>query len=506
VGNDYEGDLGSDEGDVPEFLDGNTEDSDVSPNAESLEPQTDQPDTVLPEDMSLEALSQFVNAGQYDASSIGPLVTEVFDRLASLLPEGLGTSDSKEAFGVPDFVERLADGFQQGLGLSADEARGLAQQVADGIQGAIDENRDNPDPSESDVSGNDVDASPSDSGASGNGQDAVAGSGTDPSPDSAPSTGNGESIRPDDKPIKEAETFFFATVAAILAALASGAVAAAAALLARLGAVLNEAYAWLGVGLYNLGQRLGSLWQSVLSFFGRQAPAAEGQGAAAVEGTAAEIEAFAERARRLGLTENPNRPGSWGRYLENGKFKEAARIDPGIPGALGWGGKTHIHIDGQKPHLPLDTPLPGENSIGVRSMEIRTLNFLHDAVVQEISFVHNSTGVKELVIKAWSDPDCGYEDWAGKLVSLSLQDVIIADGTLFGHVMGEDSISGFEEGISPKTQRLLSQLVDAGVSAPTVLLRITFHSGSSIDIACDEIEVTTEITDTDGQTDCGKQP
>jgi hypothetical protein len=139
VGNDYEGDLGSDEGNVPEFLDGNTEDTDVSPNAESPDSQADQPGTVLPEDMSLEALSQFVNREQYDASSIGPLVTEVFDRLASLLSEGLGTSNSNEQFGVPDFVERLADGFQQGLGLSADEARGLAEQVADGIQGAIDE-------------------------------------------------------------------------------------------------------------------------------------------------------------------------------------------------------------------------------------------------------------------------------------------------------------------------------------------------------------------------------
>jgi hypothetical protein len=95
----------------------------------------------------VEALSQFVNAGQYDASSIGPLATEVFDRLTSLLPEGLGTSDSSEAFGVPNFVERLADGFQQGLRLSADEARGLAEQVADGIQGAIDENKLNADSS-----------------------------------------------------------------------------------------------------------------------------------------------------------------------------------------------------------------------------------------------------------------------------------------------------------------------------------------------------------------------
>jgi hypothetical protein len=134
--------------------------------------------TVLPEDLSLEALSQFVNSGQYDASTIGPLATEVFDRLTSLLPEGLGTSDSNETFGVPNFVERLADGFQQGLGLSADEAQQIAQQVADGIQGAIDENKENTesssdgaDSSGSDVLGDNPDARGSGSSASGKNQE-----------------------------------------------------------------------------------------------------------------------------------------------------------------------------------------------------------------------------------------------------------------------------------------------------------------------------------------------
>jgi hypothetical protein len=178
-GSDYEGDYESDEGNVPEFLDGNTEDSDVSPNAESLDSQTNEPGTVLPEDMSLEALSDFINREQYDASSIGPLASEVFDRLASLLPEGLGTSDSDEQFGVPNFVDRLADGFQQSLGLSADEAQQLAQQVADGIQGAIDENKessesssDGADSSGSDVLGDNPDAAGSGSSASGKNQEA----------------------------------------------------------------------------------------------------------------------------------------------------------------------------------------------------------------------------------------------------------------------------------------------------------------------------------------------
>jgi hypothetical protein len=73
----------------------------------------------------------------------------------------------------------------------------------------------------------------------------------------------------------------------------------------------------------------------------------------------AEFDAFAARARALGLTENPYRIGSWGRIV-NGKFEEITRIDVAEIGKPGWRGKTHIHIRGQKGHLDPKTPLPGE--------------------------------------------------------------------------------------------------------------------------------------------------
>ncbi len=124
-------------------------------------------------------------------------------------------------------------------------------------------------------------------------------------------------------------------------------------------------------------------------------------------------------------------------------------------------------------------------------MDIRRLNYLHDAIVQEICFAHNAKkGFKELVIRAQGNDDCGYPDWAGKDVTVSLLDVIVATATLFGHVMGEDSIDGFDEGISARTDRLVTELVDAGVFSPTILLKITFHSGSYIEIACAGVDVT----------------
>jgi len=62
-----------------------------------------------------------------------------------------------------------------------------------------------------------------------------------------------------------------------------------------------------------------------------------------------------------GLVENPNRPGSWGKYDgKNGKFREYWRRDKGIPGKPGWGGKDHDHHYGGKTHLPPDTPFDPE--------------------------------------------------------------------------------------------------------------------------------------------------
>jgi hypothetical protein len=36
------------------------------------------------------------------------------------------------------------------------------------------------------------------------------------------------------------------------------------------------------------------------------------------------------------------------------------RIDVGEPGQPAWRGQTHMHITGQNGHLPINTPIPGE--------------------------------------------------------------------------------------------------------------------------------------------------
>jgi hypothetical protein len=73
-----------------------------------------------------------------------------------------------------------------------------------------------------------------------------------------------------------------------------------------------------------------------------------------------ELDSFAKRAKSAGLKQNPYRPGSWGTFDVNRKFREVTRIDVGEAGKPGWRGQTHMHITGQEGDLPLSTRNPGE--------------------------------------------------------------------------------------------------------------------------------------------------
>jgi len=126
----------------------------------------------------------------------------------------------------------------------------------------------------------------------------------------------------------------------------------------------------------------------------------------------------------------------------------------------------------------------------MRIADIELLEYLHDATVQEICFATGANGFKILMIRGKCDEDCGYLDWAGKRIVVTLSDVILASGMLFGHVAGEDMIQSFSQGVSAKTRQWVADLSSAGISTPTALLRFVLQSGSDIEVACGEINVT----------------
>jgi len=51
------------------------------------------------------------------------------------------------------------------------------------------------------------------------------------------------------------------------------------------------------------------------------------------------------------LSENPNRPGSYGTYRENGKYQEKVRVDPATPVDTKGPNKNHFHLDIGEEHI-----------------------------------------------------------------------------------------------------------------------------------------------------------
>jgi hypothetical protein len=124
----------------------------------------------------------------------------------------------------------------------------------------------------------------------------------------------------------------------------------------------------------------------------------------------------------------------------------------------------------------------------MRIRDMARLEYLHDAVVSEIAIIYAADS-KSIRIVVACDEECGYEDWSGKDLEVTLSRVLLAFGLVLGHVAGPDAVQSFYEGASTEMMQKVQELRDAGISPPATFLRLTLHSGSEIEIACDEVDV-----------------
>jgi hypothetical protein len=125
----------------------------------------------------------------------------------------------------------------------------------------------------------------------------------------------------------------------------------------------------------------------------------------------------------------------------------------------------------------------------MRVTDKELLEYLHDAFVSRISFENNETS-KNLIIRATFDEDCGDDEWAGKEVVVTLSGVVLTTAILLGHISGQDAVQSFVQGVSAGMRQRLTKLMAVGISIPEGLFTITLQSGSEIEVACEEIEMT----------------
>ena len=68
-------------------------------------------------------------------------------------------------------------------------------------------------------------------------------------------------------------------------------------------------------------------------------------------------------------------------------------------------------------------------------------------------------------------------------------DVLVAKAELLGHTANAETLDSLNEQPSTNLTRIVKRLVTFGVYQPRRLFAIVFHSGSVMEIACQEVSV-----------------
>jgi hypothetical protein len=87
-------------------------------------------------------------------------------------------------------------------------------------------------------------------------------------------------------------------------------------------------------------------------------------------------------------------------------------------------------------------------------------------------------------------PDSGHEEWSGKQLAVIATNVVLFRCEAWGHTAGAEEVDGWSEGVSRSAQSGLQRFRKMGGHMPAVLLTLKLHSGSTIELACDRIEVS----------------
>jgi hypothetical protein len=115
-------------------------------------------------------------------------------------------------------------------------------------------------------------------------------------------------------------------------------------------------------------------------------------------------------------------------------------------------------------------------------------DYLHDATVSEIRLQIDDDGNRQLRMQLRCDADCGCKDLNGRIVNVIFKDPVIILGALYGHMANEESFDSWNDFVTDDMKRRIATLVASGIAAPKHLVGLGFHSGSTLDVACNEIQ------------------
>jgi hypothetical protein len=88
-----------------------------------------------------------------------------------------------------------------------------------------------------------------------------------------------------------------------------------------------------------------------------------------------------------------------------------------------------------------------------------------------------------------SDPDTEYLPWRGKLLTVTMSDVVLCRLIGFGYQTGQERIDAFRTGVSAELETESNRLHGLGIDIPPLFFTLVLSDGSTLEVICGEVNV-----------------
>lgn len=126
----------------------------------------------------------------------------------------------------------------------------------------------------------------------------------------------------------------------------------------------------------------------------------------------------------------------------------------------------------------------------MQTVTLNDLAWIHDCVLLNVSYDASSDAGRTVKWTIRCPEDLGYAPWQGRDLVLIAVDVAMLRHIAWG-VAGRETINAIRPGISDVAQESTMDAREAGVRFPAIEFTMDMHSGSSVEVICSKIEIST---------------
>jgi hypothetical protein len=124
----------------------------------------------------------------------------------------------------------------------------------------------------------------------------------------------------------------------------------------------------------------------------------------------------------------------------------------------------------------------------MQATTLTELEWIHDCTVLSVFYDTANDAGRSITLTMDCPSDLGYAAWEGRQLVLAAIDVAVAKHVLWG-VARPETIDAVRAGVSTSVRESTEKWRRKGARFPNLEFTISFHSGSSLEVICRELQI-----------------